>query len=155
MNGKAREAMMMEDSVCLLEDLAFQFSHQDHSNEFKLINKERRQLQHEFKIYLEKYFKDLLGKSVDHIKITIWADLLIIQGEGFLTQPEKYIATTPKGSTLVKASRMQVAKQCAVDNTAYFEEKLGAKCIYQTFDVDANKNFWIQVIVFDQLLIDQ
>lgn len=147
--------MRVADTVCLLEDSAFQFSHQDRTNECKLVNKERKQLQHEFKIYLEKYFKDLLGKSVDHIKVTIWSDLLIIQGEGFLTDPEKFIATTPKGSSLVKASRMQVAKQCAVDNTVYFEEKLGARCIYQTFDVEATKNFWIQVMVFDQLLIDQ
>ena len=31
----------------------------------RLNDQERRQFQHEFKIYMEKYFKDKLGKGVD------------------------------------------------------------------------------------------
>ena len=58
--------------------------------------RERRQLQHELKIYMEKYFKSKLGKGVDHTEVTIWEDLLVIRGEGFLTEPEKYMSTQRK-----------------------------------------------------------
>ena len=126
-----------------------------HDNECKLTNKQRRQLQHEFKIHLEKYFKGLLGKGSDYTKVTIWDDMVIVRREGFLTEPEKYITTTQNGDNLVKASRMQITKQYAIDNISYFETQLGAKCIHQTVDVESKKDFWIHVMVFDQLLIEQ
>lgn len=122
---------------------------------YKLSNKQRRTLQHEFKIHLDKYFKDLIGKGLDYSKVIIWDDMIIIRGERFLTEVETFIATTPKGSNLVKASRLQVAKQFAIDNLPYFEEKLEAKCVHQTYDVDSCQDFWIHVMVFDQLLIEQ
>lgn len=75
---------MMTDSVCLIEDSSFQFSHRE---------------------------------SADHLTVTISSDLLIFRSEGFLTQPEKYIAMTSKGNTFVKASRMLIAKQFALENT--------------------------------------
>jgi len=56
---------------------------------------------------------------------------------------------------VVKAARMQVAKQHSIDNLPYFEEKLGAKCIHQTYDVESENDFWIHVMVFDQVLIEQ
>ena len=57
-------------------------------------------MQHELKIYMEKYFKQKVGNSVDYTKITIWDDMLIIQGERFLTEPEKYIVTTTQEKML-------------------------------------------------------
>jgi uncharacterized protein YbcI len=134
---------------------SFQYHlHDNKLNESKLTNKQRRQLQHEFKIHLEKYWINLIGKGSDFTKVTIWNDMLILRCEGFLTDPEKYVAAAPKGSKLVKESRMHIAKQFAVDNVPYFEAKLGANCIHQTFDVESNKDFWIHVIIFDQLLIE-
>ena len=123
--------------------------------EYKLSNKQRKQLQHEFKIYMEKYFKSKLGKGVDYTRVIIWDDMLIIRGEKFLTEPEKYIVQTSSGQDVVKAARMQVAKQHSIDNLPYFEEKLGAKCIHQTYDVESENDFWIHVMVFDQVLIEQ
>jgi uncharacterized protein YbcI len=122
--------------------------------ECRFTNKERRQLQHEMKIHLEKYFKGLIGKAANYTKVVIWDDTVIIQGEGFLTEPEKFVARGTRGGNLVKQTRMQVAQQFAKDNVPYFEEKLGANCIHQTYDVEANKDFWIHVMIFDQLLIE-
>ncbi len=119
-----------------------------------LTNKQRRQLQHEFKIHMEKYAKELIGKGSDHTKVLIWDDMLILRCEGFLTEPERFIATTVSGVNLVKESRMEIAKQFATDKVPFFEEFLGANCIHQTFDVEAGKDFWIHVMVFDKILIE-
>lgn len=126
------------------------------ANEFdvKLCEQKRKQLQHEIKVYMEKYFKQKLGKGVDYTKIIIWDDMLIIRGERFLTEPEKYIVETPMGKDVVRAARMQVAKQHSVDNTAYFEELLHARSIHQTYDIEPEKDFWIHVIVFDRCLTE-
>ena len=91
-----------------------------------------KQLQHEFKIYMEQYFKRTLGKSVETTWINICEDLLIIRGEGFLTEPEKFIVKTPQGKEVIRASRMHVVQQHIVDNLSYFEMKLQAKAIHQT-----------------------
>ena len=114
----------------------------------------RKKIQHEFKIYMEHYFKEKLGKGVDYTKIIIWDDTLIIRGEGFLTEPEKYIVQTPSGKDVVKAARMQVARQHAIDNMPYFEEKLSAKAIHQTYDIEPENDFWMHIIVFDRVLVD-
>lgn len=123
--------------------------------ECKLINKQRKQLQHKIKIYLEKYYKSSIGKSADYLNVAIWDDMVIIRGEKFLTEPEKYLVKTPKGSDIVKASRLEVVQQCAIDYLPYFEAQLGAKCIHQTFNIESETEFYIHVFVFDQLLIDQ
>ncbi|WP_335485227.1 DUF2294 domain-containing protein [Neobacillus niacini] len=117
-------------------------------------NKQRKQLQHEFKLHMEKYAKGLIGKGSDHTKVVIWDDMMILRCEGFLTEPERFIATTVSGVNLVKESRMEIAKQFATDKVPYIEEFLGASCIHQTFDVEADKDFWIHVMVFDKLLIE-
>lgn len=119
-----------------------------------LTNKKRKTLQHEIKSYMQAYFKNKLGKASDYGKVIIWNDMLILRGQYFLTQPEKYIIQTTAGCELVKAARMQVAKQHSIDNLAYFEEKLGAKCIQQIYDVDAKNDYWIQVMIFDKVLIE-
>ena len=95
-----------------------------------LNDQQRRQMQHEFKIYMEKYFKQKLGKGVDRTKITIWEDMLIIRGEGFLTEPEKFIVETESGKDVVNAARMQVARQHSIDNLAYFQERLDARAVH-------------------------
>ncbi|WP_203556747.1 DUF2294 domain-containing protein [Bacillus sp. B15-48] len=120
----------------------------------KLSYEQRRHLQHEFKIYLEKYFKGIIGKGADSTKVIIWNDMVIIRGQGFLTSPEKHIAKTPKGSKLIKESRQLLSKQFAVENVTYFEEQLGSRCIHQTYDIDSNKDLWIHIMIFDQLLIE-
>lgn len=117
-------------------------------------DKQRKQMQHELKIYMEQYFKKKLGKGVDYTKITIWEDMLIIRGERFLTEPELYIVQTPTGKEVVRAARMQVAKQHSIDNTPYFEKMLKAKAIHQTYDIEPENDFWIHVIVFDQVLTE-
>lgn len=117
-----------------------------------LTEQERKKLQHEFKIYMEQYFKVTLGKSVDKTKITIWEDLLIIRGEGFLTEPEKFILKTPLGKDAVRAARIHVVQQHIVDNVPYFEEKLRARAIHQTYEVEAERDFRMHVIVFDRML---
>jgi uncharacterized protein YbcI len=113
---------------------------------------QRRHIQHEFKIYMEKYFKQKLGKGVDRTKITIWEDMLIIRGEGFLTEPEKFIVATESGKDVVNAARMQVARQHSIDNLAYFERSLDARAVHQVYQIEAEKDFWMHVVVFDRVL---
>ncbi|KLU39407.1 MAG: hypothetical protein AA931_10105 [Peptococcaceae bacterium 1109] len=48
----------------------------------RLDEKKRRKVQHELKLYMEKYFKSMLGKGVDKTTVTLWEDVLIIRGEG-------------------------------------------------------------------------
>lgn len=120
----------------------------------KLNEKQRKQLQHEFKIYMEKYFKQKLGKGVDRTKVIIWEDMLIIRGEGFLTEPEKYIVETTAGKDVVNSARMQVARQHSIDNMPYFESILGSKAIHQTYMIEAENDFWMHVVVFDRVLTE-
>jgi len=120
----------------------------------KINERQRRQLQHELKIYMEKYFKKKLGKGVDQNKVIIWEDMLIIRGEGFLTEPEKYIVQTIAGKDVVDQARMQVAKQHSIDNMPYIETLLGAKAIHQTFMIEAENDFWMHVVVFDRVLTE-
>jgi uncharacterized protein YbcI len=120
----------------------------------RLNDQQRRQIQHEIKLYMEQYFKDKLGKGVDYTKIVIWDDMLIIRGEGFLTTPEKYINETPSGSEVVRAARMQVVKQHAIDNVGYFEEKLQARAIHHAYGLEPENDFWMHVIVFDRVLTE-
>jgi uncharacterized protein YbcI len=120
----------------------------------KLDERQRKQLQHEFKVYMEQYFKQKLGKGVDYTKVVIWDDMLIIRGERFLTDPEVYIVQTPAGREVVRAARMQVARQHSIDNMAYFEEKLQAKAIHQTYDIEPENDFWVHLVVFNRVLTD-
>jgi len=121
----------------------------------RLNDQERRQFQHEFKIYMEKYFKDKLGKGVNKTKMVIWDDMLVIRGEGFLTEPEKYINNTPSGREVVRAARMQVVKQHAIDNVGYFERRLGARAIHHAYELEPENDFWMHVIVFDRVLTEK
>jgi len=120
----------------------------------KLDERERKHLQHEFKIYMEQYFKQKLGKGVEYTKVIIWDDMIIIRGEGFLTEPEKFIVQTPSGKDVVRAARMHVAKQHAIDNVPYFEDRLGARAIHQAFELEPEGDFWMHVIVFDRTLTE-
>jgi len=116
----------------------------------KLSEQQRKQLQHEIKIYMEQYFKQKLGKGVDYTKITIFEDMLIIRGEGFLTEPEKFIAQTPSGRKTIRAARTHVVLQHWHDNKNYIEEKLNAKVIHHIYDIDPEKDFWMHAVVFDR-----
>jgi len=120
----------------------------------RLNERERKHLQHQLKIYMEKYFKEKLGKGVDYTKVIIWDDMLIIRGEGFLTEPEKYIVETTAGKDVVNSARMQVAKQHSIDNMPYLENLLEAKAIHQTYMIEAENDFWMHVIVFDRVLTE-
>jgi uncharacterized protein YbcI len=126
----------------------------DNGNSQKFNDRQRKQLQHELKIYIEKYFKQKLGKGVDHTKVMIWDDMLVIRGDGFLTEPEKYIVATAAGKDLVNSARMQVAKQHSIDNMPYLETVLGAKAIHQTYMIEAENDFWMHVVVFDKILTE-
>jgi len=116
----------------------------------KLDERQRKKLQHEFKIYMEQYFKEILGKGVDYTKIIIWEDMVIVRGERFLTEPEQYIVKTAAGKEVVRAARMQVARQHSIDNVPYFEERLQARVIHQTYDIEPENDFWIHVMVYDR-----
>ncbi|MDD3024309.1 MAG: DUF2294 domain-containing protein, partial [Syntrophomonadaceae bacterium] len=105
-------------------------------------------------VYMEKYFKQKLGKGVDYTKVVIWEDMLIVRGERFLTEPEQYIVQTAAGKEVVRAARMQVARQHSIDNLAYFEERLQARAVHQTYDVEPDNDFWIHVVVFDRVLTE-
>lgn len=120
----------------------------------KLDDRQRRQLQHELKVYMEQYFKKKLGKGVDYTKVVVWDDMIVIRGERFLTEPEIYIVETPAGKEVVRAARMQVARQHSIDNVPYFEELLNARVIHQTYDIEPEKDFWIHVMVFDRTLTE-
>ncbi len=119
---------------------------------FKMDDSQRRKMQHELKLYMEKYFKIKLGKGVDHTKVIIWEDMLIIRGDGFLTEPEKYIVATSEGEAVVRAARLQVARQHSLDNVTYFEETFKAKVIHQTYDIEPENDFWIHIMVFNRIL---
>ncbi|NLY11274.1 MAG: DUF2294 domain-containing protein [Firmicutes bacterium] len=121
----------------------------------KLNEKARRKMQHQLKIYMEKYFKSKLGKGVDHTQVNIWEDILIIRGQGFLTDPEKYIVETAAGKDVVNSARMHVAKQHAYDNVPLFEDIFKAKVLHQTFLVDAEKDFWMHVMILDRVLTQE
>ncbi len=120
----------------------------------KLNDSQRKKYQHEVKIYMEQYFKQKLGKGVDYTKVILWEDMLIIRGEGFLTEPEKFIVETTAGIDVVNSARMQVARQHSIDNLPLFEAGLGAKAIHQTYMIDAEKDFWMHAIVFDRTLTE-
>jgi uncharacterized protein YbcI len=120
----------------------------------KLNERERKHLQHQLKIYMEKYFKEKLGKGVDYTKVIIWDDMLIIRGEGFLTEPEKYIVETTAGKDVFNSARMQVARQHSIENMPYLENLLEAKAIHQTYMIEAENDFWMHVIVFDRVLTE-
>lgn len=120
----------------------------------KLDDRQRKQLQHELKVYMEQYFKKKLGKGVDYTKVVIWDDMMIIRGERFLTEPEIYIVETPAGKEVVRAARMQVARQHSIDNVPYFEERLQSKVIHQTYDIEPENDFWMHVMVFDRALTE-
>lgn len=119
-----------------------------------LTDQERRKLQHEIRLYMMQYFKRILGRGIDDVKISIFEDMLIMKLMGFLTEPEKYIImNTPNGSELIRASRRQVGDQTAIDNTAYFEEMLKAQVVYQSYDMDPKNDFASHLIIFDRMLI--
>ncbi len=120
----------------------------------KLDDRQRKQLQHELKVYMEQYFKKKLGKGVDYTKVILWEDMLIIRGERFLTEPEIYIVQTPAGKEIVRAARMQVARQHSIDNVPYFEDKLQARVIHQTYDIEPENDFWMHIMVFDRVLTE-
>lgn len=124
------------------------------SPEYSLTNKQRKQLQHEIKNYVTSYFKNLLVTCADYHKVTIWNDTLIIRAKNILTTPEKRIIQLPNGSETVRESRMHLAKRHAIDNLSYYEEKLGAKCVHQFYDIDCHKDLWIHVMIFDRVLIE-
>jgi uncharacterized protein YbcI len=135
-NGYSRENSLDSTQACRLDE------------------RQRRQKQHELKIYMEKYFKEKLGKGVDSTKIIISNDMLIIRGERFLTEPEKFIVATTAGNEVVNQARMHVAKQHSIDNVPYFEKFLGAEAIHETYMVEAENDFWMHAIVFDRVLAD-
>lgn len=124
------------------------------AHEHKLDERQRKQIQHELKSYLDKYFKENLGKGEDNTKVLISNDMLIIRGERFLTEPEKFIVKTAEGNKDVNQSRMHVARQHSSDNMPYIERLLKAKAIHEFYTVKAENDYWMHVIVFDRVLTE-
>ncbi len=123
--------------------------------ELPLLNeKQKKQMQHDLKVYMEKYWKQKLGKGVEYTRILLCEDVLMVGGEGFLTEPEHYIARDEAGIRKVRESRMEVVYRHFEDNIPYFEEKLHAKVIRQLADVDVVNDFWMHVMFFDRILVE-
>lgn len=122
--------------------------------ECRFDERQRKKKQHTLKIHMEKYFKEKLGKGPDHTRIIILNDMLVIRGERFLTEPEKFIVRTVEGSKVINQSRMHVARQHSIDNMPFIEQLLGAKAIHETYMVEAESDFWMHVIIFDRVLAD-
>jgi uncharacterized protein YbcI len=117
-----------------------------------LSDPERRNLQHEIKNYLIKYFKRILGRGIDEVKIVIFEDMLIIRLTGFLTDPEKYIVSTPNGREIIRASRRHVGDQHVIDNIPYFENMVKANVVYNSYDIEPENDFAGHLIIFDHML---
>ena len=143
---------MCEEAVTIVQSIQAKIINGKESQDKRLNEQELKRRQHELKIYMEQYFKRTLGKSVDTTRITIVEDMLVIRGEGFLTEPEKYIVMTPQGKDAIRASRMHVVEQHIIDNVPFFEKLLNAKAIHHTYEVEAHNDFWIHAIVFDRVL---
>ncbi len=111
---------------------------------------ERLQLQQEIKQHTEKYFCGRPVNNSGSTEVAIWEDMLIIRREGFLTESEIEVIQTPAGKEVVRAARLQIAKQHATDNAPYFEEKLQARILHQHFDFEPKIDLWIHVVVFDR-----
>ena len=120
----------------------------------KLNDTQRRQMQDEITVHMDEYFQTKLGQGVDYTRVVIWEDMLIIRGERFLTEPEIYIAETAAGREVVREARMQVARQHAIDNVPYFEDKLQASAIHQVYDVEPENDYWIHVMLFNRVLTE-
>lgn len=110
------------------------------------------QLQIEFTTFMDEYFEQKLGQKIKSSTVTIGEDMVFIRGQGFLTEPEKYIAQTAAGREVVNTARIQVARQHSVDNVPYFELRLDAKVIHQAFNIEAENDFWMHIMVFDRVL---
>ena len=114
----------------------------------RLTEQERKQLQAEFRDYIQQYFKKVLGKGIDFTKVTICEDFLLIRLEGFLTDPEKFIARTNSGKEKVKESRMHVGKEFMADNLPFMEERLQAVTRYYSYDIDPDKDIASVLLLF-------
>ena len=77
----------------------------------KFTEDQLRQKLHKLKIYIQKFSKYEVGKGSDEIKTNFCEDTIIFRGKGFLTEPEKYIAQTPDGSKMIRASRITASGQ--------------------------------------------
>lgn len=118
----------------------------------RLNEQQIKQLQHEIKTYVQKFSKDNVGKGSDYIKCTIYDDLLIIRGSGFLSELENYLAQTPSGCEKIKASREEIIERSAQEFKMYLEEKFGVNEIHRVFNVEPGNNYWIDIHVFDKRL---
>lgn len=119
----------------------------------KLSEQDVKQLQHEINVFVQKYCKETVGKGSDSIKSYIYDDMFIIRGEGFLTDAEKYIAQTPAGSEMVRASRHEGLLRFLHEYNSYLENKFNAKVLHNIFDTEPDKDFWMHTVVFDRKLV--
>ena len=121
----------------------------------RLNDQERRQLQHEFKIYMEKYFKDKLGKGVDKTKIVIWDDMLVIRGEGF-NRAGKIHQQYPVGKRGGRGGSNAGGKTaCDRQRGLFLNRGWGATAIHHAYELEPENDFWMHVIVFDRVLTEK
>lgn len=109
-----------------------------------------RQLQHEIKTHIQQFSKTNVGKGSDYIKCSIYDDMLILRGSGFLSEMELYISQTPKGCEKIIASRIEVIERSHQEFKEYLEEKFGAKEIHRAYSIEPSTNFWIDIHLFDR-----
>lgn len=111
---------------------------------------EKKQLQHEINIYVQKYSKETVGKGSDFIKSYIFEDMFIIRGEGFLSEAEKYLSQTPSGCETVRASRMEGIRRFLDIYNQLLQEKFHALVVRNFFDVKPKTDSWAHMVVFDR-----
>lgn len=120
----------------------------------KLSELKIKQFQHEIKNHIQQFSKDNVGKGSDYVKCTIFEDMMILRGEGFLTELEKYVARTPSGSEKIKASRIEVIERSDEEFRIYLEQLLEAKELHRVYNVEPHNNFWMDIHVFDRRLTE-
>lgn len=116
----------------------------------KFNEQEIKQLQHEITIYTQQWSKEKVGKGSNIIKVLIFQDMLIYRGEGILSDTEKYISQV--NPDIIREARARVLAEYWPELMEYLEEILKAQIIHHIFDIEAEKDFWMHVIVFDQYL---
>lgn len=116
----------------------------------KFNEQEIKQLQHEITIYTQQWSKEKVGKGSNIIKVLIFQDMLIYRGEGILSDTEKYISQV--NPDIIREARHRVLAEYWPELVEYLEKILKAQIIHHIFDIEAQKDFWMHVIVFDQYL---
>lgn len=115
-----------------------------------LTEKKRKEIQHDMKIFTEQYFKSLLGKGLDVVRVQIFEDLVVIRGIGFLTCAELNIAkSSVAGANQIRELRMSLSGGYLDAAADKLTSLLGVKILQKLADVNSSSDFVMGVFVLD------